>query len=437
MRAALLAIGLFLSAGPAHADSLYVRLVGQLDMPQTAHSVDAARDLVYIANVDTLRVASVADPTHPVEIGHLGALDFARGVAEIEGYVYVADCDASLRIISVADPAHPVEVGRCPIPDRGASIVVSGDYAFVGHLSGVRVISIVDPAHPTEVAHCQTGYPNDLDVSGSHLYVADGALRIISVADPTNPTEVGYHSVAGSINAVAVSGEFAYTASTDSAFRVISVVDPAHPTEVGRCRYRSNWEGPAPQDLGVSRGHAFLADWHGGLRIIDVADPASPKEVGHYDLGTSWSVSLNGDYVYFTADTSLVILQFYQLGDLDIDNDSLDVVGDTLRLRRWEAEGLGHDPESPGRFRSCPLGQRPLLPHHRPADRVAGARVRQFDRDHARSGLGAGLVEGAFHHRPRRDDTRREGGWLRGAAHQRPTGGQHVSRPGPGHEIGS
>ena len=350
MKAALFLFSLTLLAGVARADSLYVRLVGQYDMQATAYGVDAAGDHVYVANVDTLRVVSVADPAHPVEVGYNDSPSWARGVAVSGNYAYVADCDSSLRVFSIADRANPVEVGRCRTPDMAVCVVVSGKYAYVATSdSGLRVISVEDPAHPIEVGHFRTDYPNDMAVSGSYVYLAAGALRIISVADPAHPTELGYYLTSGSINAVTASGGYAYIASTDSTFRILSVTDPANPIEVGRCHYYVDWRGASPQDLEVMRGYAFLATWECGLRVVEIGDPAHPEEVGHYNLGESWSVALDRDYVYFSASKSLLILQFYQLGDLDIDNDSLDVVADTLRLRKWT--------KAPGESLECVRGE--------------------------------------------------------------------------------
>ena len=342
MRATLSAFCLaLLLAGVARADSLYVRFVGRYDvLANTAYSVAASGDYVYVTDGDTLRVVSVAEPAHPVEVGSCGSLCSARGVAAGEGYVYVADdVGSSLRVVSVADPSAPVEVGRCPTPGTAIDVAVDGQYVFVAAGdSGLRVISVVDPAHPVEVGRCaRLGYAYNVAVNGDYAYIAGGSvgMRIISVVDPAYPTEVGYFSAPGDISAVAVYRKHAYVAVRDSTFRVLSVAEPVHPVEVGQCYYFSNWPTAAPQDVKVSRGYAFLATWWGGLRVIDIADPAHPAEVGHYKLGQSWAVALDRDYVYFTAGKSLVILQFYQLGDLDIDDDSLDVRDDTLRLRGW------------------------------------------------------------------------------------------------------
>jgi hypothetical protein len=301
-------------------------------MPSTAYGVAAAGDYVCVANNDTFRVVSVADPAHPFEVGRCGGLGGTRGVAVSGDYAYVADMDSSLRVFSIADPAHPLEVGRCHTPDEAISIVVSGGYAYVGDRSGLRVISVADPSHPVEVGHSGTYYPYDLAVNGSYVYAAaiNAGLLIISVADPTHPTEVGHYSTGRGVQGVAVSGEHAFIVGTDSTLRVLSISDPTNPTEVGNC-----WVPWAPQDVAVVRSYAFVATWGGGVRVVEVADPAHPTEVGHYTLGQSWSLALDGRYVYITTTTSLYILEFYQLGDLDIDPDSLDVVADTLQLRRW------------------------------------------------------------------------------------------------------
>ena len=339
MRATLLAICLALLAGLARADSLYVRFIGRCDINGAAQGVAVSGDYLCVAGNDTFRVISVADPTHPVEVGHEDSLSSARGVDVSGNYAYVADYDSSLRIFSIADPANPVGVGRCRTPHAAGPVVVRGEYAYVGDDRGLRVISVADPAHPMVVGQCGTYRPYCLAVRDSYVFAAEvtgGTLRIISVADPAHPTEVGYYYASLGIQAVAVDEKYVYVASNDSTFRVISVADPSQPTEVGGCRFTVSPGDPAaPQDIKVVRGYAFVATFYSGLRVISVADPAHPVEVGNYASSMCWSIDADANYVYWGTTGSVRILQFYQLGDLDIDNDSLDVVADTLRLRRW------------------------------------------------------------------------------------------------------
>jgi hypothetical protein len=339
MRTAVVASCLALLAGIARADSLYVRLIGYCDIPSDAAGLAVSGDYVCVANLDTFRVISVTDPANPVEVGHNDSPFGARGVDVSGGYAYVADYDSSLRVFSVEDPSNPAEVGRCRTRDAAGAVVVSGDYAYVGDASGLRVISVADPAHPVVVGHCGTYRPYCLAFRGGYVYVADvtqGVLRIISVADPTRPTEVGYYNAARGIQAVAVDERYAYVAASDSTFRILSVADPTQPTEVGSCLFTVSYGYPAaPQDIQVIRGYAFVATFYSGLRVISVADPAHPMEVGSYTSGMCWSIDAEADYVYWGATGVVRVLQFFQLGDLDIDDDSLDVSNDTLSLRRW------------------------------------------------------------------------------------------------------
>jgi hypothetical protein len=340
VRATLFLLSLTLLAGVARADSLYVRLVGRCDFHGDAAGVAVSGDYVCVANYDTFRVISVADRAHPVVVGHKDSLGGARGVDVSGIYAYVADYnDSSLRVFSIADPANPVEVGRCHTPYAAGCVAVSGDYAYVGDDRGLRVISVADPTHPMVVGQCGTYRPYCLAVRDCYVFAAEvtgGTLRIISVADPAHPIEVGCYYASLGIQAVAVDEKYVYVASNDSFFRVISVADPSQPIEVGSCRFTVSSGYPAaPQALEVIRGYAFVATFYSGLRVISVADPAHPEEVGSYASGQSWSMDADADYVYWGASGSVRILQFYQLGDIDIDNDSLDVLADTLRLRRW------------------------------------------------------------------------------------------------------
>ena len=326
------------------ADSLYVRLIGRFDLPVAALGVALGREHVYLADADFLSVVSVADPAHPVEVGRCSTLVYARGVDVAGDFAYVPDLGSHsepsrLRVISVTDPARPVEVGSCIIPGAAHDVAVSGGYAYVADYEvGLRVISVADPAHPIEVGHRATpGHAARLRVVGEYAYVAasGGGLRIISIADPAHPVEVGFYTPGGAV-AVAVDGGYAYIGCADSSFRVISVTDPANPIEVGRGDSLVNYS----EDVAAIRGHAFVTNSVGeGLRVISVADPAHPVEVGHYEGAMFWSIALDSDYVYVGTE-GLLILQFYQLGDLDVDNDSFDVISDTMRLHRPGSTGM-------------------------------------------------------------------------------------------------
>ncbi len=339
------------SVAPA-ADSLHFRHVGQWNDHHQFLGVAVKGTYAYlVGSSGYLSVISVADPANPVEVARCSTSGLSYGVAVSGDYAYVVG-DSNLLVISISDPLHPVVAGRCSTQHNCDlhGVAVSGNYAYAiaEDVGGLVVFSVVDPTHPVEVGHCGL-----LDWGGQHLAVAEdyvyavdnfGGLRIISVADPTNPGEVGRYGP-GRVIGVAVGDGYAYV-GCEGSFVVASIADPANPVEVGRL------DSTAMLPLGISliRGYAFVeGGTYAGLWAISTSDPTRPTLAGFYGgrLGW-WSIVAAGDYVYYGHD-KLDIYQFYQLGDLDIDNDSLDVVSDTLHLRNWSV--------GPGESSECVQGE--------------------------------------------------------------------------------
>ena len=294
-----------------------------------------------------LVIISVADPEHPSEVGSCATPGEGLGLAVVGDYAYVAGGDSGFNIYSIVDPVHPVGVGR--LPGEFYDVVVRGQYTYaVGE--GFAVIQISQPENPVLVGSCGTaGY--SLALRGAYAYVADeveGRLRVVSIADAAHPAEVGDLSMPPYHWDIAVNGDLAYVAQPSEGLGIVSLADSIHPAVVGRY----DTPGSACGVAVGGGGDAYVADGFSGLRVISVRDPHNPVEVGYYDTpgrAMALDVSESGDMVYLLDEDGFQILQFYpeaaeECGDLDVDNDSLDVVADTLRLR---------GPASPGRL-GCP-----------------------------------------------------------------------------------
>jgi hypothetical protein len=117
MRLSLFAVGLCLllvSVAPA-ADSLNVRAIGSCDAPGYALDVSVSGDHAYVTDGDSgLRVISIADPAHPVQVGRYIASNFVYTVVVVDRYAYLGGGDNGLIVLSVEDPSHPTWVGSCP-----------------------------------------------------------------------------------------------------------------------------------------------------------------------------------------------------------------------------------------------------------------------------------------------------------------------------------
>jgi hypothetical protein len=169
-----------------------------------------------------------------------------------------------LRVISVSDPAHPVEVGYYDTPDGAYGVAVAGNYAYVGNWSaGLRVISVSDPAHPVEVGYCGTpGNALGVAVAGNYAYVADyyNGLQVISVSDPAHPVQVGYHGTADLAYDVAVVGDYAYVAACNAGLQICQFYGAG--IEEGRQPVASGLRPTAT----VIRGVLFLSEASGEKR---------------------------------------------------------------------------------------------------------------------------------------------------------------------------
>jgi len=146
-----------------------------------------------------------------------------------------------------------------------------------GKWSGERRLEV----GPFEVGSYDTpGEANDLVVSGSYAYVADGAagLRIVRVADPESIEEVGRVDTPGDARDVVVSGVYAYVADGTEGLQIVSISDPANPVIVGSCKTTGVAYGVALST--VAGFYACLADGPAGFVMVDISNPASPTKAG-------------------------------------------------------------------------------------------------------------------------------------------------------------
>jgi hypothetical protein len=288
-----------------------------------------------------LRVISIADPANPVEVGYWQCSSGLGGAHDIVlrgEYAYVADNSYGLWIVSIADTTHPVEVGYWDGGGGAMGVAACEGLAYLAEQdSCLSVISVADPAHPVRVGRWSDTYGFGLDVAvdGDYAYVArrSSGLYVFSVADPTQPVVVGACDVPfpGATWGLTLRGQYVYTAALSTGLRVISIADPANPVEVGYC----DTPGTA-LDVAVHGDYAYVADSDSGLRVISIADPANPVEVGYFNTaGRALGVAVYHDLILVSYERGFGVFQFSTPGDLDIDNDSLDVAADTLRPRRW------------------------------------------------------------------------------------------------------
>jgi hypothetical protein len=361
--------------------------VGRCSIPDAPRSLVVRGGYAYVADEGAgLRVISVADPTHPAEVGHCSQLGVAFRLKVVGDYAYVASIDRGLYIISVADPAHPVVVGSY-LSVGTAAVAVGGSYAYVGcRDSSFRVISIADPANPVEVGRIDspTYAPQDAAMVRNYVFFLSwGGLRIISVADPTQPREVAFYDLNG--QSLALGGRYLLVGGTNS----LSILQFYQPGDLDIDTDSLDIVADTLRlvdSVSSTRGEFVLANTSasynpdttdGPSRSVldsltcvgslvgpgDTIDSITIPNLPSYLIpGQSVVCTLtvhlprilrNGDYTgsvtIVSTDTAHLIVEdsFYvfltinrELGDVDVDKDSLDVSADTIRLRpRLEVSG--------------------------------------------------------------------------------------------------
>ena len=127
-----------------------------------------------------------------------------------------------------------------------------------------------------------------------------------SSADPPSPlvpsadllaVENPLWRVGGSLEALAISGDYAYLAQGNQ----LRIVDLSTWQTVGMLSFRY-----PVRDVAVSGDHAYLVtNTYGDLHVVDITDPTDPTAVGKGEV-PGWrggeSVVVRGDYAYVLAD---------------------------------------------------------------------------------------------------------------------------------------
>ncbi len=245
---------------------------------------------------------SVSDPENQEKQGYYSTVGIISDVAVTGDHIYVANGLGGLNVVSVDDREI---VGHCQTPGEAEDVVVAGDYAYVVDVeNGLRIISVENPEFPGEIGCFETGgESSDVFVSNDYAYLIDRGvyngiiyenkgLYIINITDPENPTEAGYYNFRGTLQSVAVSGEFAYV--SDGALNVLSITDPERITRVDYLDIYTN-------RIAVSGEYAYITG--DGLQILSLADPAHPVEVGIIDTPYQPnSIVIFENYIYLTDD---------------------------------------------------------------------------------------------------------------------------------------
>lgn len=224
----------------------------------------------------------------------------------------------------------------------GIQVMVSGGYAYVGHVfsGGFSVIDVRDPGNPEFVKHIEqpartwsqhlqthgdlllvvnmkdmlqdekvdaaeyySGSIGDkVDISGDDRSYSAG-MRVFDIKDRANPVEIGFMPLEGlGVHRIwYTGGRWAYISAlppgfTDDIFIIVDMSDPANPTPVSRlwlpgmnskAGEKPTWDSKYRYALhhAIIKGDLACGAWRdGGITTMDVSDRYHPKILAHRNL---------------------------------------------------------------------------------------------------------------------------------------------------------
>lgn len=303
-----------------------------------------------------------------------------------------AELPSGLRVIDISDPDSPEIVGGLNYANSGIlCLTVDGDLAYLSYSGsgGVKIIDISDPEAPEIIGTIKNVYAREIVVRDDYAYIADPdvGLVIYDVSDPDTPERTARLNLNGSVEDIAVQGNYAYLTFDDDDYpiecgiHVCDISNPENPSLVDRFVVGTGLDSEIPVNpqmrIWMNGSYAYLAK-RSAFIIVDVSDPANPsrKEVWHLPglpphghVPSTEKLDGSGEYIYVTGDVDDQELLFVvnisdplnpdPLGKVSIykPNGGVAVQGDYACIVGWDGFQIidisdPNDPSVVGRIKS-------------------------------------------------------------------------------------
>ncbi|HBA85682.1 MAG TPA: hypothetical protein DCZ95_16495 [Verrucomicrobia bacterium] len=195
--------------------------------------------------------------------------------------------DTGLQVVEGTVTANPNWVGESP-PEGSSCLRIQSEANGTWAIEYTQRCAVV-------ASLALPGQAWNIDISGSYAYLAaaDQGLRIVNIGNPLAPVETASVALPQYARDVKVVGNYAYVASVP--FKIFNVSDPAHPAEVGSIDIGSAFS------VEVEGSHAYVVrrDNRSALAILNVSDPAHPVLQSEATVGSiDCHVKISNNYAY-------------------------------------------------------------------------------------------------------------------------------------------
>ncbi len=246
-------------------------------------------------------------------------------------YMVTAGTGSDFYVIDVSTLTAPTITSSLELNAGAEALTVSGNTAFIASRLNNQELQNVDiSATPTIIGGYdkpRSSNANAIAVSGSTAFLGTNStggnpgyeFYVIDVSNPTNPSFLGGLKIDTNVNAVEISGNYAYLAIDDTASEVlvVDISNTASPTVLTSIDLPNNSNGTAlfldGSYLYAGKGATTLA---GEFYIIDITTPSSPvilNPTGFEVDNTVTDIFVDGTRAFVTIENTTNGLQIIDI----------------------------------------------------------------------------------------------------------------------------
>jgi hypothetical protein len=214
-------------------------LLGSFATEADARAVDIEGNIAVVVSEGAgFEIVDISEAQHPKLLSRGDAADAKDGcIIEIGSgrtYLCITEEERGLRIFDISDPGRPVQAVKLDTLHARRIVHYKApqerEHLYILGPSGLSIVDVTEPTKPSVVGTFETLFAEDIFVSGSYAFLADGyrGLKVIDISNPALPTLV---STCETVYAVGVTlrqeGQEDYALIVDSAgLRVIRILIP-------------------------------------------------------------------------------------------------------------------------------------------------------------------------------------------------------------------
>ncbi|MBZ0265202.1 T9SS type A sorting domain-containing protein [bacterium] len=279
-----------------------------------------------IGDSSRVHILDISDPLNPVQVSTYKVNHgWAQELAISGDYLY--SCQSQwLEIIDVSDKANPVQALLTQANGTTYDMVIEGNIAFVASGNHMRTFDLTDPVNPVQLRDGNYTYSIDaIAVSGSFAYLGLGstAIRLVDASAPNNPFTVGTIYPPSRVYSLAAVNNKLYVGTNSDGLMIYDVSDPTTPVFLGDIT-----TGARVYDIQVEGNAAFCSVYDAGLRVYDVSDPAAIVESGYYDRGIleAWETVVSGSYAFTAFQSDMSVFDISLVAGVNYPPDSFSLL---------------------------------------------------------------------------------------------------------------